>query len=103
MVESRVVETVAPSPLESCWPASMQRVFDGGLYVEVEHWALPLLRVDAELQVQLPLLEYLHSVAHAVVAAVLRGSESNPRCAHEPRTDSVGRTQPPCPGGSRRP
>ena len=49
--------------------------------------AFASLGVEPELQVEPSLLEYLHPVADAVVAPVLRRSQSDPRRCDEPRAD----------------
>ena len=45
----------------------------------------PAAPLDPEFQVQLSLLEHLHPVAHAVLAAVFRPSDPHPRGADEAR------------------
>ena len=56
-----------------------------GSLLQVEHRACPALRLDPEFYVQPSLLEQLHPVAHAVVAAVFRRPEPDLRCPDEAR------------------
>ena len=58
-----------------------------GVAQQAEDGVDPPFGLDAELQPQWTLLEYLDAVAEPVVPAVLRRPDADPRCPHEPPAD----------------